>query len=255
MSDRVIHESLRHAVHAVMLEVGYVYKSGEITTGDRYSYASDADLIRALRPAMLRHGLFLVPRDVTHTTQKVPTARGGTQYLDQVLVTYLLEHVDSGDTRTVAMPGSGMDVREKGVYKALTGAYKYALRELFLIETGDDPEREEREEQEGRPAPPSAEEGARLAALGRAWVVRQQYARGLEGVDGRSIMSELKTAAADSGVEMPLAYADLKALCWWKGWDKPSLLPQERRARLFAWLCTPDGLALVTTFRDEFGIS
>ena len=35
--------------------------------------------------------------------------------------------------------GEGSDTGDKASNKALTGAYKYALRQTFCIETGDDP--------------------------------------------------------------------------------------------------------------------
>jgi hypothetical protein len=44
------------------------------------------------------------------------------------------------DTETVIVPAQGWDANDKGVYKANTGAKKYALALTFLASTGDDAE-------------------------------------------------------------------------------------------------------------------
>jgi len=59
------------------------------------------------------------------------------------------------------MAGSGFDTAEKTVYKAMTGAYKYFLRQLFCIETGDDPERDELPRESRQQAPQAPKPGAR----------------------------------------------------------------------------------------------
>jgi hypothetical protein len=41
------------------------------------------------------------------------------------------------------MIGEGQDAGDKGPYKAMTGAQKYALMKTFMIPTGDDPEADE----------------------------------------------------------------------------------------------------------------
>jgi len=51
---------------------------------------------------------------------------------------------DGKESFSFAIPGSGSDKGDKGVYKALTGSQKYAIMKLFKIETGDDPEQDTR---------------------------------------------------------------------------------------------------------------
>src|SRR5262249_36903978 len=48
--------------------------------------------------------------------------------------------------------GEASDAGDKAAPKALTGAYKYFLRQTFLIETGDDPDRYASADQEAAPA-------------------------------------------------------------------------------------------------------
>lgn len=127
------------AIHAVMEEVGYVQKKGR-NDFHGYSYAGEADLLKSLRPAMLKNGLVLIP---SSKFVGEPDQHGNTH----VRIDYTLAHVD-GEVwpEKVSAIGSGNDrnskggVGDKGAYKAMTGANKYLLFKLFQIETGDDPE-------------------------------------------------------------------------------------------------------------------
>ena len=63
---------------------------------------------------------------------------------------------DSGESITGTVYGRGEDPTDKGVYKAYTGGQKYFLQKLFLLSTGDDPERDSPAD---KPAPVSATKG------------------------------------------------------------------------------------------------
>lgn len=121
---------------AVMNEVGYVQKDGK-NEFHGYRYASEANAIAALRPALIKHGLVMVP-SVEHVTHD---EHGNTH------VEMLYRLMDAGgNCIEFKFSGSGNDrsrsgaVGDKGIYKAITGANKYALLKTFLLETGDDPE-------------------------------------------------------------------------------------------------------------------
>ena len=120
----------------VMKKVGYVQKDGK-NDFHGYKYASEANLIAALRPELINAGLVLIP-SVTHVGQD---EHGNTHV--QMTFTILDEE---GNTFSFTGAGSGNDkarngnVGDKGIYKAITGATKYALMKTFLLETGDDPE-------------------------------------------------------------------------------------------------------------------
>lgn len=131
--------NLLGAMQRVMQQVGYVQKTGE-NEFHHYSYATEADTIAALRPAMLKEGLVLTPSVF------------GAPHMDEhgnihIVMAYTLWHAPSGEAITFYIPAAGNDrsnkgtVGDKGIYKAMTGAMKYALRQAFMLETGDDPER------------------------------------------------------------------------------------------------------------------
>jgi hypothetical protein len=129
------------ALNKVMDEAKYVQKNSE-NKFHGYKYASEAALLETLRPAMIKHGLVLIPsvRNVSSIDEHGNTI---------VTVEYTLAHT-SGEIwpDKITAVGCGNDrarngtVGDKGVYKAITGANKYLLFKLFQIETGDDPENE-----------------------------------------------------------------------------------------------------------------
>jgi hypothetical protein len=118
-----------------MKEVGYVQKAGH-NDFQNYKYATEADAIKAIRPAMLNHGLCMIP-----SVESVNQDEYGNT---NVIMLYRIFD-EEGNFLSFRAAGSGNDknskgVGDKGIYKALTGASKYALLKTFLMETGDDPE-------------------------------------------------------------------------------------------------------------------
>jgi len=160
----VAHANIGEAFLAIMNEVGYVQKLGK-NTAQNYRYAGEADLIKALRPTLLKHGV-LPPTpseakvelaDVTVTSDNKKTFRVVVNY------TYVFTHVPSGTNRVICAIGEGVDTGDKSSYKAATGALKYALRQAFLIETGDEPEANDISEEKKSPpnSPTNGEKTAR----------------------------------------------------------------------------------------------
>ena len=145
-------KNIINALNQIMAEAGYVQKNSE-NKFHGYKYASEADLLETLRPAMIKHGLVLIPS----VNNASPIDDHGNTL---VSVEYTLAHI-SGEIwpDKITAVGCGNDrakngsVGDKGVYKAITGANKYLLFKLFQIETGDDPEKDEA-------APPPAQDKA-----------------------------------------------------------------------------------------------
>ena len=131
-----------------MRDVGYVQKAGH-NDFQNYKYATEADAIAALRPAMIKHGLCMIP-----SVESVEQDEWGNT---NVLMHYRILD-EEGNFLSFRAAGSGNDknskgVGDKGIYKALTGASKYALLKTFMMETGDDPEVPNQQEKESKPEP------------------------------------------------------------------------------------------------------
>ena len=138
------HETLRAAQIAVMKEIGYVQKKGKVGSGNYgYTYAGEKELIAQLRPAMVKHGIVMYP-DICEVvkTEDYTTSKGHRMSLFLGKRRFCFEHVESGDQAFVETFAEASDQGDKRASKAMTLAKKYALREFFLIETGDDPDAE-----------------------------------------------------------------------------------------------------------------
>ena len=151
-------KNLALAICKVMAAASHVQKTGK-NSFHGYNYASDADLLRVLQPAMAEAGLIMVPTQVAQSDKQLD--KGKTQ--TDVHVQYTLVH-SSGETLTVQAVGRGIDKEDKGPYKAMTGALKYALRQTFLVPTGDDPESHSKEFEANSYSRPAAQKPAPKSA-------------------------------------------------------------------------------------------
>lgn len=140
------------AILEVMKEVGYVEKTGTMQMGKgSYTFAQERELIAALRPSMIKHGLVMVPKGVTEGTESYSEyqVRDRTWRIYRAQFCFEIAHPETDTAVNVYVPGEGADSGDKSSNKAATGALKYALRQTFLIETGDDPDNTNSDEVSG----------------------------------------------------------------------------------------------------------
>lgn len=107
----------------------------------KYTVATEADVIAALRPAMVEHGLLMAPINVVQLESGYrETKGGGTMTTVRLAITYRFSHVGGDDYLDVMSVGEAANVSDKGSAAAMTMAQKYALLQFFMIERGNDPE-------------------------------------------------------------------------------------------------------------------
>ena len=99
-----------------------------------YAFAAAEDIVAAVRGPLARHGLLVVCTLKDRVSQALP----GRGWREQVLLTVTL--TDGTSALSIDAPGEGQDAGDKAVYKAWTGAFKYALRSLLQLPFGEDPE-------------------------------------------------------------------------------------------------------------------
>ena len=145
--------------------VEYVQKTGEVNQGKRgsYSYASDLDLLEAVKEKARGLGLAFVSNAKVISVEEIPTRNGSTR-LTTAELTLMLIHSESGQWMRSTMVGTGADSQDKGLYKAITGALKYWLRTSLLIPTGDDPDQYASE-----PAPSKAKKSGDLKKAAKSF--------------------------------------------------------------------------------------
>lgn len=132
---------------AVMSEVSHVAKNGR-NKDQNYAYATEADVVAEIRDAMQKYklGVFFSATVASDYNCEITTKSGSRMRVIRVNLKVTWVDTETGYSRTEFFDGEGMDTGDKAVYKAITGAEKYALLKTFLIPTGDDPEKDEREE-------------------------------------------------------------------------------------------------------------
>lgn len=119
-----------------------VPKNGR-NTHHNYEYAMEEDVVLAVRRLCVQAGLVLVFSEVECTQVEGLRDKNKQPHITRLGVDFTLVDADDPEQRhTCRVYGYGMDGQDKGPYKALTGAKKYAIMKLFHLATGDDPERD-----------------------------------------------------------------------------------------------------------------
>lgn len=120
----------------IQAEVGATKKKGR-NAHFNYAYFTEAQLMGDFRKKLADHGIVILPSVETITSTPI---KDGKRQTVTVTTSYLITDSETGEQFTVKGAGMGTDDEDKGVYKAITGAYKYFLMKLFLISDEQDPE-------------------------------------------------------------------------------------------------------------------
>lgn len=137
--------NIHTAINSVMQAVGYVKK--EKGANLAYTYAGESALIQALRPSMVANEIYMHIAEIKNVEREQYTTAKGTQMINTVMTGVVrFTHAPSKTSVDVWATGEGSDAGDKSANKALTGMFKYALRQTFMIETGDDSDKHASEE-------------------------------------------------------------------------------------------------------------
>lgn len=128
------------AIIGVMDDVGAVAKARKnIKQG--FMYRGVDDVMNAIQPAMVKHGVFVVPEVLSQERQDRKTLNGGNMTLTLLRVRYSF-YAKDGSSVSAEVVGEAMDNADKSSNKAMSVAYKYACFQVFSIPTEeqDDPD-------------------------------------------------------------------------------------------------------------------
>lgn len=146
-------KNLAKKMISIMDDVSYIQKAG-YNKFQNYRYAKESDIAAAFANAMKKHNVFMftsiLNRECTAYQTEKQVKTGEKTFLVTVKLQVTFVDAESGERFTVVFFGDGSDKGDKAVYKAITGAQKYALMKTFLCETGDDPERDENNTQKNK---------------------------------------------------------------------------------------------------------
>lgn len=134
--------SLATKIAEVISAVGYVAKDGE-NKFHAYRYASAAAIRAAVRQEMAKRHLTVHAESFDAKWETVEKQGKASERICTLMVKFCFTDGDTGEVRVVPMIGQGIDSGDKAFYKAMTGATKYVLIDVFMLPTCDDPEAEE----------------------------------------------------------------------------------------------------------------
>nr|CBA74532.1 conserved hypothetical phage protein [Arsenophonus nasoniae] len=126
-----------------MSEIG-IKKTGQNTT-QNFQFRSIDAVYNALSPALVKHGLLILPRIIERNVTERQTRNGGSLFYVTVKAEFDFIATEDGSKHTVTTFGEAMDAGDKATNKAMSIAYKYAAFQAFCIpteETAIDPDAE-----------------------------------------------------------------------------------------------------------------
>ncbi len=157
--------TLLQRIAAIMAEVEPPGKQGKADTkAGGYSYTRYDDVAAALRPLCAKHGVIMLPNVPPGSYRYSPGhpiegGRSAPNQMDIDLELTIFSADDPADAYVLHMPGQGLDYGDKAVGKAVTYAMKNLLINLYVLNGGEDNEKDSlegssrRQQQRREPTP------------------------------------------------------------------------------------------------------
>ena len=128
------------ALNKVKEQVKFIEKTGS-NQHFKYDFVEEAHLIAEVRYHLIDQGLILTPMVNQQPQVFTNTGKGADQVTVVFIQEYRLCHTSGAVWPwPISVVAAGQDHGDKHVWKASTGASKYALMRLLQLSTGDDPE-------------------------------------------------------------------------------------------------------------------
>ena len=137
MSEKIGVYAAIAAVSKNMAEQG-ISKDRKNQQGSGYNFRGIDDVLNALSPALVEHGLVIVPRCTERESVERQTKAGGAIFYTTVKVEFDFIAASDGSKHTAVMYGEAMDTSDKSTNKAMSAAYKYVAFQTFCIPTEGD---------------------------------------------------------------------------------------------------------------------
>ena len=133
-------KNVHEAIAYVMANTTHAEQSGKHGF-QKYKYSKEIDIYTAIRSHMAEVGLIAVQHKVELlSTLEYETRGGEKRFLVTLHVTFKFIGPDSSEL-IVETIGQGADEGDKAIYKAVTGAEKYAMQKTFKLPSSEgDPE-------------------------------------------------------------------------------------------------------------------
>ncbi|ELY2809478.1 ERF family protein [Cronobacter sakazakii] len=124
------------AISAVAREMAATGISKDRTnTQQNFKFRGIDQVYNALAPALVNHGLLILPRITERTVTERTTPKGTVLFYVVVKAEFDFVSTKDGSVHTVVTYGEAMDSGDKATNKAMSIAYKYAAFQAFCIPT------------------------------------------------------------------------------------------------------------------------
>lgn len=124
-------------LHRVMSDVGAV-KKDQYNSQQKFAFRGVDAVVNAVYPALVTHGLVVLPRLVT-ATRGTSTARSGNVQNTVVVEVEYAFHGPAGDRLVVGpIPGEAFDAGDKATAKAMSVAYRTMWLETLALPTDEE---------------------------------------------------------------------------------------------------------------------
>jgi hypothetical protein len=118
-----------------MRDLDYIQK-GEARVNNQYRFVSHDAVTAKIHPLLVTNGIVVL-------SSAISTKQDGNR--TEILVEVKFCNVDNPtDFVAVNFLGYGIDAADKGPGKAISYAFKYAILKTFVLETGDDPDMDQK---------------------------------------------------------------------------------------------------------------
>ncbi|WP_105546191.1 ERF family protein [Cronobacter sakazakii] len=132
MTEKLVYQ----AISAVAKEMAATGISKDRTnTQQNFKFRGIDQVYNALAPALVNHGLLILPRITERTVTERVTQKGGVLFYVVVKAEFDFVSTKDGSVHTVVTYGEAMDSGDKATNKAMSIAYKYAAFQAFCIPT------------------------------------------------------------------------------------------------------------------------
>ena len=172
----------------------FVWKKDGKNLQQQYKYITEAQYKMYFEQALETVGLdYKMDLDELNFNQNITDK----MHLTTINVTIQIIEPETGEVRVYKTFGTGADMSDKGLYKAMTGALKYFIATNFLVAENTEPENDETDKKPGsnRPASPEKRQAVKEEIMSKDEPVTPAQKEKI-----KSLRDELKTLDPQSSL-------------------------------------------------------
>ena len=125
---------------SIMSEIKAIEKT-ELDEEKNFKYIKSDEVISMVKPLLEKYKVIILPSKILGI---IP--QGNKVYIS-MKYQFIDAESEEGDMVEVEIPGGGFDEKGRAIYAALTGAYRYAMQEVFAIPLVDEIKNEDSNEE------------------------------------------------------------------------------------------------------------